>query len=98
MKGVLDAVSAALFGRPASASRMLFGTGSYDFDIVGESFYQDALEALAGGRHVKAAHVECVAFIAPEPENPHDQNAVVVTIERSKVISGANTAVLCCAD
>ncbi|MGB7368166.1 MAG: hypothetical protein WA926_04405 [Methylovirgula sp.] len=85
MKGVLDAVSAALFGRSIPTSRMLFGTGAHDFDIVGESFYQDALEALAGGRHIKAAHVECVAFMAPEPDNSHDETAVVVTIERRKV-------------
>jgi hypothetical protein len=64
---------------------MLFGTGVYDFDIVGESHYQDALEKLAGGKTADGANLKCVAFIAPEPENPEDENAVVVTIERRKV-------------
>lgn len=67
--------------RPVSTPLIeLQGDGSFEFEIVGESFYQDALERLAGGRTEDGAEVEAVALLVPELTNPHDRNAVAVRI------------------
>jgi hypothetical protein len=50
-------------------------------DVVGESFYQDAIEAVSGGRSEDGAVVPLVtAQLVREPDNPHDPNAVRVDI------------------
>ncbi len=50
--------------------------------VVGESHYQPAIRALAGGRVTTDFDdaVQCVAFLIPEPENPHDRHAVRVDV------------------
>lgn len=47
----------------------------YDFDIVGESNYQEAIRKAAGGY---GAWTERVVLLVPEPDNRHDGNAVRV--------------------
>ena len=54
-------------------------------EIVGESHYQAALERLAGGRTEEGVDVPVRAFFTPEPENPHDPNAVAVTVSGERV-------------
>jgi len=54
--------------------------GDEEHEVVGESQYQDALERLVGGKSKRSAQVETVGVLAPEPENPHDPNAVAVLI------------------
>lgn len=50
--------------------------------IVGESFYQDALEALGGGRTERGVERHShQASLMPEPENPKDSAAIAVLIE-----------------
>jgi|GEM_PF-2047806 len=52
-----------------------------ELHVVGESFYRDHLRALvkAGvGRNT-------VAWLVPEPDNPHDPNAVAVMVHKGKV-------------
>jgi hypothetical protein len=50
-------------------------------DVVGESFYQDAIEEAAGGRSEDGAVIPLVtAQLVREPGNPHDHNAVRVDI------------------
>jgi hypothetical protein len=61
------------------------GEGTFEFDIVGESHYQDALEAIAGPKCPDGVEYECEATLSPEPSNPHDPNAVRVEIEECKV-------------
>ncbi len=55
-------------------------------DIVGEASYQDALNALAGGRDrdgpIRREHI---AVLVPEPNNRYDRNAVSVQIETRHV-------------
>jgi hypothetical protein len=51
--------------------------------IVGESHYQPALRQLANGIKVGSdsnQHLPVVAILVPEPENPHDGNAVRVDV------------------
>jgi hypothetical protein len=55
-------------------------------DIVGEGSYQSALESLAGGKTPDGPRqTSHVATLFPEPENPHDANAIAVKIEGSCV-------------
>lgn len=61
------------------------GPGEFEFDIVGESFYQDALDQICGGKLPEGHDHECVAYLVPEPDNPHDANAVAVYIDNLKV-------------
>lgn len=61
------------------------GSGALDFEVVGESFYQPALAAVA--RHTKdqSAETETVAVLVCEDSNPHDSNAVAVLVNNRKV-------------
>lgn len=55
------------------------------FEVVGEASYQDALEAICGGRNFYSAEHQCKALLIPEPNNPHDPNAVQVIVDRKVV-------------
>lgn len=62
------------------------GPGAYDLAIVGESNYQRALVRIAGRRWTKNnRRVECAAVLHLETDNPHDRNAVRVTINGETV-------------
>ncbi len=52
---------------------------------VGASHYQDALEAIAGGRFGAGVNVALIATLHREPENVHDGNAVRVEINGRQV-------------
>lgn len=75
--------------RPTSASQSsrvrLSGEGEFDFDIVGESRHQHALETICGGRTDESADHDCEAMLIPEPWNAYDRNAVRVEIDGRKV-------------
>lgn len=51
--------------------------------VVGESHYQSALQAVVGGRDAYGFEnaVAARAVLVPEPDNPHDRNAVRVDID-----------------
>lgn len=59
--------------------------GSYDIEVVGESYYQDALWHAVGGRTSEYLRVTTEAVLVPEPDNPHDQNAISVWISGMRV-------------
>lgn len=59
--------------------------GDFELNVVGESHYQEALEKAAGGRSAQGARLEITALLIPEPDNPHDGNAVAVWIEGGQV-------------
>lgn len=63
----------------------LEGDEEYDFEIVGESKYQDALEDICGGRSTESADCECIVTLEFEPSNGYDPNAVAIMIAGSKV-------------
>lgn len=51
--------------------------------VVGESHYQPALHRLANGAKIGtnfSQHLQVVAILVPETENPHDNNAVRVDV------------------
>lgn len=73
-----------LFGKPVRRA-LILGDGEFDFPIVGESNYQDALETLCGGRTEDGAEFYCAVVLVPEPSNPHDRNAVAAFIKGHKV-------------
>ncbi len=56
------------------------GPGTFEIDIVGESNYQSALEAICGGRTVESAQHTTEAVLYLEDSNPHDNQAVRVDI------------------
>ncbi|SEP71428.1 HIRAN domain-containing protein [Devosia sp. YR412] len=68
-----------------AAAPHMDGDGSFDFDIVGEASYQEALDTIAGGKTKKGHEIEVLATLVREPSNPHDGNAIAVIIEGRKV-------------
>ena len=61
------------------------GRGTYEFDIVGESHYQKALETICGGRMEESASHKAEATLYLEDSNPHDNMAVRVDIGNETV-------------
>lgn len=55
--------------------------GHRDLPIVGTSHRQQVLARIAGESLRKGEHVAFTALIVPEPENPHDPNAISVTAD-----------------
>lgn len=61
------------------------GDDSFEWEVVWESHYQDALSAICGGRTAQGHEHYCDAVLKPESDNPYDKNAVAVFIEGRKV-------------
>lgn len=55
--------------------------GEYEFEVVGESYYQDALRSL----HSSASDGIVTALLVPDDANPHDNQAVRVVVEGQTV-------------
>ncbi len=53
----------------------------YDFEVVGESNYQDVLKTLRGNLDDPAMDGIGTAILVPEDTNPHDNQAVKVTVQ-----------------
>jgi hypothetical protein len=49
--------------------------------VVGTSHYQDALLRLTGRQADEQVRVDKIAVFAPEPDNPHDPNAIAIHID-----------------
>lgn len=58
---------------------------AFRFEIVGESFYQDELDRIAGGKTEEGHNLKVEAELVPEPNNPKDRNAVAVRIQGATV-------------
>ena len=54
-------------------------------EVVASAPYQEALEAIAGGKPGSTPDAEKWAHLIPEPDNPWDRNAVAVYIDGRKV-------------
>ena len=67
------------------AVQSLEGDGDFETEIVGESYYQDALAEIAGPKTPAGVDLDVRARLVPEPDNPHDSNAVAVYIQGRKV-------------
>jgi hypothetical protein len=59
--------------------------GTVDLDVVGESFYQDALWHVVGGVTRERVRTPVIAMLVPEPDNQYDSNAIAVYIGGLKV-------------
>lgn len=63
-------------------------SGHQNLDVVGESMYQDNLWRVIGDQAEPwqdRIRVKITALLVPEPQNPHDPNAVAVWIDGFKV-------------
>jgi len=60
-------------------------SGDEDLEIVGEASYQDALWAICGGAQGDRVRHQIVAVLVPEPDNPHDANAICIQVEGHRV-------------
>ena len=54
--------------------------GNYDFDVVGESHYQEAISRIADNHETESENTECTAELVPEDSNQHDSKAIAVRI------------------
>lgn len=70
---------------PAVAVQQLEGDGDFETEVVGESYYQDALAEIAGPKTSAGVDLDVKARLVPEPDNPTDPQAVAVYIEGRKV-------------
>src|SRR5882724_3790422 len=59
--------------------------GGEDLEVVGEAGYQDELWSLCGGSPGDRIWHDIVAVLIPEPENPHDANAISILIGGKRV-------------
>jgi hypothetical protein len=59
----------------------LEGNDSFAVEVAGESRYQAALDEIVGGKSEDGAAHECIALLRRQPDNPHDPNAIAVTID-----------------
>lgn len=77
---------ARIFARGPGRGGLQVAPGrSFPRAVAGEGAYQDALSDLAGGKQPGGHEIVCAAVLIPEPENPHDANAVRVAIHRRTV-------------
>jgi hypothetical protein len=66
---------------PIGTTVELVGNGGvFELGVVGESYRQTALKALAAGRRARNEEVFFSAALVPNPTNPHDPNAIKVYI------------------
>lgn len=79
--GLLDALFGRGGGKPRQSVVRLAGPSFCTFDVVGESFHQDALENVCGGRCYDGVAHHCDALLELEEHNPYDANAVAVRID-----------------
>lgn len=70
--------------RPSNAARAASTTSIADviggLEVVGESFYQDALDRIAGPKTPDGVEHECEATLVLDDGNAHDRQAVRVEI------------------
>ncbi len=81
--GLFSWLSGGRSGIEAQAN--LPGPGTYSVDIVGESKYQSALEAICGGRTDESQEKIVVATLVHEDNNPYDNKAIRVDVESHTV-------------
>ena len=60
-------------------------TGCFGFEVVGESNYQPALAAAAGGHPARGDGIEVTAWLVPEDSNRFDPYAVAVQVDGNTV-------------
>jgi hypothetical protein len=69
---------------PAEIELVIFD-GDDDLDVVGESYRQDALWRIVGGKTSERVRKEAIGYLVPEPNNEYDPNAIGVWIQGLQV-------------
>lgn len=59
--------------------------GSFEWNVVGEGHYQDALALITGGKTEEGHNMLVDALLVPEDDNPHDPLAYCVRINGHRV-------------
>lgn len=71
--------------RVAKSMPKLVGDGMFDLEVVGESYRQDALSEICGGKVAGGHRKNFEATLVPEPQNQYDENAVKVYVSGKHV-------------
>lgn len=71
--------------RGAQTISVMVFDGDDDLAVVGESYYQEDLWRVVGGRTWEPVRHQIVAVLVPEPQNAVDPNAVSVWVDAAKV-------------
>lgn len=77
-----------IFGKRALTPAVIAnlpGPGTYSLDVVGESYYQVALESICGGRSNSYEERIVEAILIHEDDNPYDNQAISINIHGKKV-------------
>ncbi len=77
-KAQQDHVDVKILGHIAGPCR-------YEWEVTGESHYQEALRKIAGPKEKTAKEFFCKALIVPEPTNQYDKDACAIYINGMKV-------------
>lgn len=72
-------------GLPKGCAGFIRSNGHFEFEIVGEYYYQDALKRIMRAAPVRGLRQEFTAMIIPESDNPHDGLAVRIEINGETV-------------
>lgn len=89
--GLVVVLALAVLGRrsrkraDAAEAVWLDGRGAFDFEVVGESHYQERLSEICGGPCEAGHRMEVEAELVQERGNPHDRQAVAVRINGQTV-------------
>ena len=70
---------------PGYDSITIKGNGLYQLEVVGESYYQDALKEICGPRTEEGVEKEVLATMVWEDDNPKDDLAVRIDIDGKTV-------------
>ena len=74
-----------IFRPRLSGHGFVAGGDLFAFPVLSAPHHQATLKNFCGGRHHYGIHRHCTAVLAPQPTNPHDRRAVVVTIQEQEV-------------
>ena len=70
--------SSAAHNAPMTGAARIELFGKSDVPVAGTSHHQDVLARIAGDALRRGEHVAFTALLVPEPQNPHDPNAIAV--------------------
>ena len=70
---------------PPSSAHHWPGSGDFEVAAVGESFNRKAIQRLVGDHGDEHVEKTFVATLVPDDDNPHDNRAVAIYINRVKV-------------
>lgn len=73
--------SSSICERPVQELRATVYPGHETLEVVGESYHQEGLWEIVGGRTSTSVRFEALALLIPNPDNEFDSNAIEVRID-----------------